>query len=426
MLLLLSGLSLAQSVPPDARFALALFCNPDCDDAVLDQLEADLVSIRGRSGFPTRVSKPSRIMGIADSSFEIPDSNFIEVYGVDVDRPEQLAASTEVILAWFASPPDTALATLTTAHHAFAKAAVNSGGWVEDLDTQQVFGAAAWAARSPEGPLEQWFVVDAAPQDANDPDGAVRIVTRGLRRFGLPEVVVENVEVGLAGDVSVVVNAVAEGMKARGGAAITLPIKTEMVDGTATFESVARLEDDPDDPLWRMRFDGQISVPAEEVSGETPAPEEVPAPEEAPAPEEVPAPAPVAVAVPPTVLADASAQPPSPAMEMSPLETAQRQAMARFETVVYAAWQQGLAANSLVAVSVPFPTRDGGTEYMWVEVKTWDGSQLRGVLANEPYNVEGLHKGDEVALKQEEVFDYIWKKADGTREGNTTAQFLKP
>jgi len=415
MLLLLSGLSLAQSAPPDARFALALFCNPDCDDAVLDQLEADLVTIRGRSGFPERVTKPSRIMGIADSSFEIPDSNFIEVYGVEVDRPEQLAASTEVILAWFASPPDTALATLTTAHHAFAKAAVNSGGWVEDLDTQQVFGAAAWATRSPEGPLEQWFVVDAAPQDANDLDGAVRIVTRGLRRFGLPEVVVENVEVGLAGDVSVVVNAVAEGMKARGGPAITLPIKTEMVDGTATFESVARLEDDPDDPLWRMRFDGQISVPAEETPVPVGAPE---APVEAP----VVAPPPEA----PMALADASAQPPSPAMEMSPLETAQRQAMARFETVVAAAWQQGLPANALVAVSVPFPTRDGGTEYMWVELKTWDGTQLGGVLANEPYNVEGLHKGDSVALKQEEVFDYIWKKADGTREGNTTAPFLKP
>lgn len=419
MLLLLSGLSLAQSAPPDARFALALFCNPDCDDAVLDQLEADLVTIRGRSGFPERVTKPSRIMGIADSSFEIPDANFIEVYGIEVDRPEQLAASTEVIIAWFASPADTALATLTTAHHAFAKAAVNSGGWVEDLDTQQVFGASAWATRSPEGPLEQWFVVDAAPQDANDPDGAVRIVTRGLRRFGLPEVVVENVEPGLAGDVSVVVNAVAEGMKARGGPAITLPIKTEMVDGTATFESVARLEDDPDDPLWRMRFDGQISVPAEDISEEVPV--ETPAPVDAPV-----AVAPVVAPPEAVALADASVQPPSPAVEMSPLETAQRQAMARFETVVAAAWQQGLPANELVAVSAPFPTRDGGIEYMWVEIKTWDGTQLRGVLANEPYNVEGLHKGDAVALKQEEVFDYIWKKADGTREGNTTAPFLKP
>jgi hypothetical protein len=33
-------------------------------------------------------------------------------------------------------------------------------------------------------------------------------------------------------------------------------------------------------------------------------------------------------------------------------------------------------------------------------------------------------QGDSITLRQGEVFDYVWKKADGTREGNTTAAFL--
>lgn len=426
-MLLLSTFAFAQTAAPDARFALALFCNPTCDDKVLATLDEELGSIRGRSGFPEVVTQPGRIMGIADESFPIPNADFLEVYGVEVDRPEALVKSQQVVLAWFAAPPDQAVQTLTTAQRAFARAAKESGGWVEDLDSQQVFGVEAFARRDPAGKLEDWFVVDAAPQDEAQPDGAVRLVTRGLRRFGLPELVVEDVDPGMAADVSVVLNAAAANLRKQKSGQMS--IQTEMVTGTATFVDGKRREDDPDDPLWKMSFDGQITVPGEEVEVEevtgAPAPAEpVPA-----APLAAPA-APVAEVAP----APVPAPPPEPTVDRSPpppvgkprdLDEAKSMVQARFQSVVRAAWEQGLGPGEVVAVSAPFRSRSGGKEYMWVELRSWEGGQLSGVLVNQPDDVPGLKKGDIVQVSTEEVFDYIWKKADGSREGNLTAPFTR-
>ncbi len=422
-MLLLSTFAFAQTAAPDARFALALFCNPTCDDDVLAMLDEELGSIRGRSGFPEVVTQPGRIMGIADDSFPIPNLDFLEVYGVEVDRSEALVRSQQVVLAWFASPADQAVQTLTTAQRAFAKAAKQNGGWVEDLDTQQVFGVEAFARRDPAGKLEDWFVVDAAPQDEAQPDGAVRLVTRGLRRFGLPELVVEDVDPGMAADVGVVLNAAAANLRKKKSG--TMSIQTEEVNGTATFVDGKRREDDPDDPLWKMSFDGQITVagedvePSEEVEGAPASPLVEPAPtavadREPPAPAPAPAPA-------PTV----DRSPPPPIGTPRNLDEAKSMVQARFQSVVRAAWEQGLAPGEVVAVSAPFRSRSGGKEYMWVELRSWEGGQLSGVLVNQPDDVPGLKKGDTVKLSPEEVFDYIWKKADGSREGNLTAAFTR-
>src|SRR5205085_2266868 len=128
--------------------------------------------------------------------------------------PADLAASQQVMLAWFASPRDEALPTLAIAHAAFADAAKEAGGWVEDLDTGSVYGADAWSERDPRGPITDWFVVEAQPA-ANGAKADVRLVTRGLRRFGLPEITVEDLAAGVAPDVSFVVNGVATELYAR-------------------------------------------------------------------------------------------------------------------------------------------------------------------------------------------------------------------
>ncbi len=424
-MLLLSTFAFAQTAAPDARFALALFCNPTCDDKVFAMLDEELGSIRGRSGFPDVVTQPGRIMGIADDSFPIPNADFLEVYGVEVDRPEALVKSQQVVIAWFAAPSDQAVQTLTTAQRAFARAAKESGGWVEDLDTQQLFGVEAFARRDPAGKLEDWFVVDAAPQDEAQPDGAVRLVTRGLRRFGLPELVVEDVDPGMAADVGVVLNAAAANLRKQKSGQMS--IQTEMVSGTATFVDGKRREDDPDDPLWKMSFDGQITVPGEDVEVEdsTASPVEGAAPPPVVAP-----PVPVAEVVTPPV----PPSPPAPTVDRSPpppvgkprsLDEAKSMVQARFQSVVRAAWEQGLSPGEVVAVSAPFRSRSGGKEYMWVELRSWEGGQLSGVLVNQPDDVPGLKKGDIVQVSTEEVFDYIWKKADGSREGNLTAPFTR-
>jgi hypothetical protein len=100
--------ALAQSaapppLPPDARFALALFCDPTCDDAVFDAIDASLANIPAKDGFPESATKAVRVMGLAGTEFGIPDAAVIAEFGVAVDRPEALASSKEVLLAFFAA-----------------------------------------------------------------------------------------------------------------------------------------------------------------------------------------------------------------------------------------------------------------------------------------------------------------------------------
>ena len=210
LIFLLCGASRA-SFAADARFALALYCDPLCDDAVLDGLEADLAPIPAVSGFEEETKQTGRLMGLLDiepkrddDAFGVPDADFIANYGVEVDRPERLSASQSVVIAWFASPRAEAAETLTIAAQAFANAATRANGWVEDLDTQRVYGQAAWARMDPAGPLTQWFVIEDNPEDAQ-----VRLVSRGLRRFGDAELLMAHVEADAAEDAAVVLNAVA-------------------------------------------------------------------------------------------------------------------------------------------------------------------------------------------------------------------------
>lgn len=415
--------------PPDARFALALYCSPTCSEDVFDVLDTGLAGIDARDGFPERADVPMRIMGLAGAEFGIPDADFVAAYGVEVDRPEELARSEQVLLAWFAGPRESAAETFAVARAAFAAAAEASGGWVEDLDTQRIYGRAAWRATDPRGPVTDWFVIEAGDAGAGGAgagatDGAVRLVTRGLRRYGDFELIVEDVPPDVAADVSFVVNALATVLHGLDAIDAQMAIDTGAVKGTATFSRAAGREDDPEDPLLRASFDGDVTSPGEP---EPAAPANA-APSAAPSAE----PAPLeGSAAGPAVTSGAGAPPRPPAplpassLPASSLKEAQERARARLEAVVHPAWIAGLAPGAAVAVYAPFQTRAGLTEYMWIELRSWSGADMTGTLMNDPYDVEGLRRGDTVALSQGEVFDYIWKKGDGTREGNTTNAFVR-
>ena len=89
------------------------------------------------------------------------------------------------------------------------------------------------------------------------------------------------------------------------------------------------------------------------------------------------------------------------------------------------AFAAGLAPGEYLEVKVPFKTDSGGNEWMWVEVRTWNGDCIRGLLDNEPARVAGLHSGQEVEVRQQDVFDYIHTFADKRKEGNTTGEIIQ-
>jgi uncharacterized protein YegJ (DUF2314 family) len=88
------------------------------------------------------------------------------------------------------------------------------------------------------------------------------------------------------------------------------------------------------------------------------------------------------------------------------------------------AFRKGLAPGEFIQLKAPFPTDDGGTEWMWVEVLAWEGDRIRGLLKNEPRQVARLQAGQEVTISQKDVFDYWRIDAQGKASGNETGPLI--
>lgn len=85
----------------------------------------------------------------------------------------------------------------------------------------------------------------------------------------------------------------------------------------------------------------------------------------------------------------------------------------------------GLRPGEYILVKAPFKTPGGGNEWMWVEVRSWDGDRIKGVLENDPENVPGLQAGQIVEVQESDLFDYIRRYPDGHEEGNTTGALMR-
>jgi uncharacterized protein YegJ (DUF2314 family) len=88
-------------------------------------------------------------------------------------------------------------------------------------------------------------------------------------------------------------------------------------------------------------------------------------------------------------------------------------------------FQVGLKPGESILVKAPFQTISGGNEWMWVEVVGWNGNQIEGILQNDPYEVPSLKSGARVMVKQEDLFDFIHTLPDGSKEGNETGVIIE-
>lgn len=86
--------------------------------------------------------------------------------------------------------------------------------------------------------------------------------------------------------------------------------------------------------------------------------------------------------------------------------------------------EKGLHPPEKLLVKAGFRTDSGSSEHMWLEVTGWEKGQLRGTLANEPYEVSGLRLGSSVSVPLTEVDDYLYMRPDGTKEGGESSRIL--
>ena len=90
------------------------------------------------------------------------------------------------------------------------------------------------------------------------------------------------------------------------------------------------------------------------------------------------------------------------------------------------AFIKGLEPGERILVKAPFPRDDSGDEWMWVEVLQWDAEKvIDGVLQNDPFFISKLKAGAKVQVKADEIFDYIYYRTDGSKEGNETGKLME-
>ncbi len=105
------------------------------------------------------------------------------------------------------------------------------------------------------------------------------------------------------------------------------------------------------------------------------------------------------------------------------MEEAHRRAVALLQEVKRR-FQRGLKPGEALLVKHGFPWGDGALEFMWVAINTWKGARLQGQLASDPIYRRDLRAGDPIELGQSEVFDWMIARDDRSYEGGFTNSLL--
>ncbi|WP_125206206.1 DUF2314 domain-containing protein [Capsulimonas corticalis] len=107
------------------------------------------------------------------------------------------------------------------------------------------------------------------------------------------------------------------------------------------------------------------------------------------------------------------------------METAHLRAVAELSAVKQR-FQNALPPGTTLYMKHGFPRRGAeGEEFMWIAVKTWRGDQISGTLVNDPQYCLHLRVGQPVQISEAQVFDWLITTLDGAREGEYTTHALR-
>jgi uncharacterized protein YegJ (DUF2314 family) len=84
----------------------------------------------------------------------------------------------------------------------------------------------------------------------------------------------------------------------------------------------------------------------------------------------------------------------------------------------------GLKPGEVLFIKHGFPTSTGSKEYIWATVNRWEGSALTVQVANDPTDVPGLQRGMTVMLGETDVFDWMLQLPGDRSEGGYTTKVV--
>ena len=407
------------------HFQFAVYLPPnavkDPQKSLREALQANYPSLKFVEAVPQNASGmmvSGRIQGNVEKEYPPPSIEELQYFGrgLSEEQAKRLQKSKQALILDFAHPSEQVWVALRTANQLVEQLARETGGFIWDEETREVFTPDAWEERR----LGTWTAGVPAIKTqttihAYKKDEFVRAITLGMKKAGLPDVVVEEFDWSSESQVGNLINifcqAMAEGAPLNVPGPFTIDLKNikdptvreaqlKSLKKNATGVGYLQLktavadEGDPENRLVELAFDryvGRDSQAKREsligcffgVEDQTAA---IHHNEE---------------------LLEASRKAKSQLPQLNSLFNA------------------GLKPGELILVKAPFRTRTGGNEWMWVEVSHWKNRSIRGTLENDPELVPDLHAGEVVEIREEDVFDYIHKYPNGRVEGNTTGEIIQ-
>lgn len=336
--------------------------------------------------------------------------------GLSAQQEGQLQKSREAIILQFAYPKEHIWDSLLFATHLAEDLARKTRGLILDEETRQIFTPeawhtrrlASWAGKMPE--LAKQFTIDIYPTNEY-----MRAITLGMTKFGLPDLVIQEMPYSSNKQVEDLIDIFAQTM-AEGGIVPSsgkfkldihlikndrlrnseLKSLQEHASGMACLllKPGRREEGDPENRLMELS--------AELYSGPDPHARQD------------------------KMLSslfgwvDLARN-----VEHTPEVLAERDRERAKLPALHKAFDAGLQPGEYIQVKAPFTIPGRGHEWMWVEITRWNGKTIMGTLQNEPVDIRDLHAGQVVQIQEDDVFDYIRSYPDKHTEGNTTGKILE-
>jgi uncharacterized protein YegJ (DUF2314 family) len=336
--------------------------------------------------------------------------------GLNDEQKSLLSESPAVVVLQFAHPADTAYVSLRAADETIDALARTVDGLIWDEELRLVYTPDAWSAARLATPAdalpsaEQHTVIHSYRNGEH-----IRAVSLGMRKLGLPDLVIERLAPSNGNQLAKLMNGVEQFLIERGQldssgtaqlAVDTLKPSTvrDMLSmgwkgnasGSVAFnlKSVPAEEGDADNALFAIRFDAfdgpdEFARQDQAVSAFFGWSDEI-----------------------------------KRITHDDALKAASEAARAKLPEI-RDRFRSGLPLGDNLQVKAPFEVPGGGSEWMWVEVAAWEGDDIDGLLNNEPFDIPELHSGQQVVVSMADVFDYLLTHADGSTEGNTTAAIIE-
>jgi uncharacterized protein YegJ (DUF2314 family) len=383
----------------------------------LAQQGGALTLVKDLSPAPAEAQLSALLEVDVQKNFTPPDLRMIQYFGrgLSKEQSEEVQLAQQALVLEFRMPASPTYAGLRAADRLLLQVAEQTGGLLWDEETREILTAAEWRKRRVDG----WqgdtpYVARHTIIHAYREDQLLREITLGMAKFGLPDVVVNEVahsQNNQAGNlINILAQALAEGAAIGPGGTLTLnlkAIKHESVRGaqlptlqdnaTATAQlalySGKPEEGDPRNRLLEIGFDrypgpdrhAQQTALFASLFGSADSVQIVRHDDAA-------------------LAASTAAKARLPALQQ--------------------AFNAGLRTGEYIMVKAPFAAPDNGREWMWVEVTKWDDKEITGLLNNEPANIPTLHSGQIVKVKAADVFDYIRYDGKGNEEGNESGKLM--